>query len=197
METFAYNTSDFVLIYQNSNPFNSIWRFIYLTENEDERPPNKFIRDAPIEHKIVYEKANPTGIVVTAEDNKTYILNVGPPVSRGIGTKAEWVQTGIDSFLFDSSKSYLYCHNGRMGLYNIGKSTFVPLKYNNGVYEFFYAMMSLRDNQLNYVSAETYREMERHRIIKEMQNEDESENDMDDSDSSDEYIYDSDYSYDG
>ena len=43
------------------------------------------------------------------------------------------------------------------------------------VYEFFYAMMSLRDNQLNYVAAETYREIERHRIIKEMQDESELE----------------------
>lgn len=196
METFSYNPSDFVLIYQNSNQFNSIWRFIYLSENENERPPNKFIRDAPIEHKIVYEKANPTGIVVTAEDDKTYILNVGPPVSRDIGTKTEWVQTGIDSFLFDSSKSYLYCHNGRMGLYNIGTSTFVPLDTNNCVYEFFYAMMSLRDNQLNYVAAETYREINRQHIIKNMQDESDSEDENDDSDS-DEYIDDSDYSYEG
>lgn len=194
MESFSYNPNDFVLIYQNSTQFSSIWRFIYTSENVDEKPPNKFIRDAPIDHKIVYEQANPTGIKVATEDGKTYILNVGPPVSRGAGTKSEWVNAGIDSFLFDNSKSYLYCHKGRMGMYNMQTTIFVPFIQNNEVYEFFYAMMSLRDNQLNYVAAEMYRDLDKHRIIKEMNDESDEESD-DDSDSNDEYFDDSDCSY--
>lgn len=195
MESFSYNPNDFVLIYQNSNQFNSIWRFIYTTSIVDEKPPYKFIIDAPIEHKLVYEKANPTGIKVATEEGKTYILNVGPPVSRGAGTKVEWVNAGINSFLFDNTKSYLYCHKGRMGMYNMQTTTFVPFIHNNEVYEFFYAMMSLRDNQLNYVAAEMYRDMDKHRIIQEMKinYDDESDDDLDDD--SNEYFDDSDCSY--
>lgn len=195
MESFSYNPNDFVLIYQNSTQFSSIWRFIYTSENVDEKPPNKFICDAPIAHKLVYEQANPTGIKVATEDGKTYILNVGPPVSRGAGTKAEWVKSGIDSFLFDNSKSYLYCHKGRMGMYNMQTMSFMPFIQNNEVYEFFYAMMSLRNNQLNYVAAEVHRDLDKKRIIKEMNDGSDEDSDADLDYDSNDYFDDSDCSY--
>lgn len=149
--------ADFVLIFQNSNVFNSVYRFIEVVPCEathSVRTNKACIRDAPIQHVLVYEQHNPCNVYLKADDGYTYSLNIGAPCDKGHmygATKADWVKRARDGFLFDSSKKYLYCHKGKMGIIDILLDTFVPFISNDGVYAFFYRMMQLDDKPLTSI----------------------------------------------
>lgn len=144
--------ADFVLIFQNSNVFNSVYRFIEVVPYETPLRGNKAcIRDAPIQHVLVYEQQNPCNMCIKAGDGKCYALNIGAPCDKGHmngATKADWVNKARQGFLFDSTKKYLYCQNGKMGYVDILQNTFVPFVANTGVYVFFYRMTQLNENPL-------------------------------------------------
>lgn len=149
--SFEYNPNDFVLIFQNSNAFDSIYRFIHVQNAFESAPVKSCFRDAPIKDKILYETANPTGLYLEAANGQTYVLNIGSAVNKcNGGDKSEWVNKGINSFLFDKTQKYLYYHKGSMGFYDFTKKTFVEFLDKNIVYRFFYYMMRLTDKPVNY-----------------------------------------------
>ena len=146
-----YNPDDFVLIYQNTNVFDSIYRFIHVHEAYNCSPIKFCFRDAPIDKKTIYETPNPTGIYLGTTRGGVYGLNIGSPTNKSWGTKLDWVNKGVEHFLFDKTQKYLYCHKGSMGFYDFAKKQFVEFKDNHGVYTFFYRMMRLTDKPLNYM----------------------------------------------
>ena len=75
---------DFVLIFQNSNMFNSVYRFIEVVPYEQtSRLDKACIRDAPMQHLLIYEQQNPCNICIAAADGNSYGLNVGAYCDKG------------------------------------------------------------------------------------------------------------------
>jgi len=144
--------TDFVLIFQNSNVFNSVYRFIEVVPYETPLRGNKAcVRDAPMQHLLIYEQQNPCNMCIQAGDGKCYGLNISSACDKGHmngATKADWVNKARQGFFFDNTKKYLYCKNGKMGYVDIVQNTFVPFVANTGVYVFFYRMTQLNENPL-------------------------------------------------
>ncbi len=143
---------DFVLIFQNSNMFNSVYRFIEVVPYEQtSRSDKACIRDAPMQHLLIYEQQNPCNICIAAADGNSYGLNVGAYCDKGHmsgATKADWVKSAREGYHFDNRKKYLYCNDGKMGFVDIVQNLFVPFVSNDGVYVFFYRMTHLNENPL-------------------------------------------------
>jgi hypothetical protein len=182
--------NDFVLIFQNSNVFNSVYRFIEVVSFEATTRSNKAcIRDAPIQHLLVYEQQNPCNMCLKAADGQLYTLNVGAPCDKGHmygATKADWVNKARTGFLFDNHKKYLCCKSGQMGIADLIADTFVPFLSNTGVYVFFYRMMQLSDKPLTDLRYDKWEDEDEHCFDNDYDIiDDESDMDYDDDDADD------------
>jgi len=163
----VFSPDNFVLIFQNSNWLTSTYCFIQVLCEWELDGYNR-----------VYNK-NPSGLKLKVKGNiSPMILNTGPVCDKkNFGSKSDWVLSSIEGLLFNKNNSYLYLHNNILGYYRFLDKTFTPFEDNNvaqaTMHQFFYRMLSLSNNTLNWVSSSA------RLLTQDYYNESESVNDTD------------------